>query len=165
MMRLSLRSVSVVAAAVAVAVLSNGASAETSRGAAPPAAATTPPVVTTLVRAPASAAAAPVNSVVMRTAAPMVPPTTVAPVTVPAPVTTTVPPDYAEYLNAINTARSQPHVCGGIWMPDAPPLKWDTRLATAAVLHLGAMGNVHTTTMRAFTAAEMDKIVAKVHGG
>jgi len=28
----------------------------------------------------------------------------------------------------------------------------------------GAMGNVHTTTCRAFTAAEMDKIVAKVHG-
>ena len=26
------------------------------------------------------------------------------------------------------------------------------------------MGNVHTTTCRAFTAAEMDKIVAKVHG-
>ena len=25
--------------------------------------------------------------------------------------------------------------------------------------------NVHTTTCRAFTAAEMDKIVAKVHGG
>ena len=27
-----------------------------------------------------------------------------------------------------------------------------------------AMGKVHTTTCRAFTAAEMDKIVAKVHG-
>ena len=33
------------------------------------------------------------------------------------------------------------------------------------ILHLGAMGNVHTTTCRAFTAAEMDKIVAKVHVG
>ncbi|MCX7407816.1 MAG: hypothetical protein NTZ32_07000 [Planctomycetales bacterium] len=33
------------------------------------------------------------------------------------------------------------------------------------ILHLGAMGKVHTTTCRAFTAAEMDKIVAKVHGG
>jgi uncharacterized protein with GYD domain len=32
-------------------------------------------------------------------------------------------------------------------------------------LRLGAMGNVHTTTCRAFTAAEMDKIVAKAHGG
>jgi uncharacterized protein with GYD domain len=32
-------------------------------------------------------------------------------------------------------------------------------------LRLGAMGNVHTTTCRAFTAAEMEKIVAKVHGG
>lgn len=37
--------------------------------------------------------------------------------------------------------------------------------STAAILHLGAMGNVHTTTCRAFTAAEMDRIVAKVHGG
>ncbi len=35
---------------------------------------------------------------------------------------------------------------------------------TAAILHLEAMGNVHTTTCRAFTAVEMDKIVSKVHG-
>ena len=41
----------------------------------------------------------------------------------------------------------------------------DDETATAAVLHLGAMGTVHTTTCRAFTAAEMDKIVSKVHGG
>ncbi len=41
----------------------------------------------------------------------------------------------------------------------------DDETATAAILRLGAMGNVHTTTCRAFTAAEMDKIVAKVHGG
>jgi len=40
----------------------------------------------------------------------------------------------------------------------------DEETATAAVLHLAAMGNVHTTTYRAFTAAEMDKIVSKVHG-
>jgi uncharacterized protein with GYD domain len=40
----------------------------------------------------------------------------------------------------------------------------DDETATAALLHLGAMGNVHTTTCRAFTAAEMDKIVAKVQG-
>lgn len=37
--------------------------------------------------------------------------------------------------------------------------------AAAAILHLGAMGNVHTTTTRAFTASEMDKILAKVSGG
>jgi uncharacterized protein with GYD domain len=41
----------------------------------------------------------------------------------------------------------------------------DDETAAAAILHLGAMGNVHTTTVRAFTATEMDKIVAKVHGG
>ena len=35
--------------------------------------------------------------------------------------------------------------------------------ATTLLLHLGAAGNVHTTTCRAFTAAKMDKIVAKVH--
>ena len=49
----------------------------------------------------------------------------------------------------------------GLLILEAP----DDETATAAVLHLGAMGNVHTTTVRAFTAAEMDKIVAKVHGG
>ena len=40
----------------------------------------------------------------------------------------------------------------------------DDETATTLLLHLGAMGNVHTTTVRAFTAAEMDKILAKVHG-
>jgi uncharacterized protein with GYD domain len=49
----------------------------------------------------------------------------------------------------------------GLLILEAP----DDKSATAAVLHLGAMGNVHTSTCRAFTAAEMDKIVAKVHGG
>ena len=39
----------------------------------------------------------------------------------------------------------------------------DDETATALLLHLGAAGNVHTTTMRAFTAAEMDKILANVH--
>ena len=39
----------------------------------------------------------------------------------------------------------------------------DDETATTLLLHLGAAGNVHTTTCRAFTAAEMDKIVAKVH--
>lgn len=38
----------------------------------------------------------------------------------------------------------------------------DNETATAAILHLGAMGNVHTTTCQAFTAAQMDTIVAKV---
>jgi uncharacterized protein with GYD domain len=36
--------------------------------------------------------------------------------------------------------------------------------ATVFLLHLGSMGNVHTSTVRAFTAAEMDKILAKMHG-
>lgn len=36
----------------------------------------------------------------------------------------------------------------------------DDETATAAILHLGAMGNVHTSTCRAFTAAEMDNIVS-----
>ena len=37
----------------------------------------------------------------------------------------------------------------------------DDETATAALLFLRGMGNVHTSTCRAFTAAEMDKIVAK----
>lgn len=37
--------------------------------------------------------------------------------------------------------------------------------ATTLLLHLGSMGNVHTSTVRAFTAAEMDKILAKTHAG
>ena len=41
----------------------------------------------------------------------------------------------------------------------------DDETATALLVHLGAAGNVHTSTVRAFTAAEMDKILAKVHGG
>jgi uncharacterized protein with GYD domain len=47
----------------------------------------------------------------------------------------------------------------GLLVLEAP----DDETATAAILHLGAMGNVHTTTCRAFTAAEMDKIVSKMH--
>jgi uncharacterized protein with GYD domain len=39
----------------------------------------------------------------------------------------------------------------------------DAETATALLLHLGATGNVHTTTARAFTAEEMDKILTKVH--
>jgi uncharacterized protein with GYD domain len=39
----------------------------------------------------------------------------------------------------------------------------DDETATPFLLDVGAMGNVHTTTCRAFTAVEMDKILAKVH--
>jgi len=39
----------------------------------------------------------------------------------------------------------------------------DDETATTFMLDVGARGNVHTTTCRAFTAAEMDKIVDKVH--
>ena len=41
----------------------------------------------------------------------------------------------------------------------------DDETAMTVLLHLAALGNVHTTTVRGFTAAEMDKIVAKVHVG
>jgi len=47
----------------------------------------------------------------------------------------------------------------GLLIMEAP----DDETATSVLLHLAAAGNVHTTTCRAFTAAEMDKIVAKVH--
>ena len=36
----------------------------------------------------------------------------------------------------------------------------DEQTATALMLHIGSLGNVHTQTARAFTAAEMDKILA-----
>src|SRR5438552_18826104 len=49
----------------------------------------------------------------------------------------------------------------GVLIFEAP----DDETATTLLLHLGASGNVHTTTVRAFTAAEMDKILAKVHVG
>jgi len=48
----------------------------------------------------------------------------------------------------------------GVLIFEAP----DDEAATTVLLHLGATGNVHTTTVRAFTAAEMDKILEKVHG-
>ena len=38
----------------------------------------------------------------------------------------------------------------------------DDETATALMLHLGALGNVQTQTARAFTAAEMDKIMAMI---
>jgi uncharacterized protein with GYD domain len=49
----------------------------------------------------------------------------------------------------------------GVLIFEAP----DDETATALVLHLAAAGNVHTTTVRAFTAAEMDTILAKVRVG
>src|SRR5476649_186299 len=49
----------------------------------------------------------------------------------------------------------------GVLIFEAP----DDETAATLLLHLGAAGNVHTTTVRAFTAAEMDKILAKVHVG
>lgn len=48
----------------------------------------------------------------------------------------------------------------GLLILEAP----DDETATATLLHLGAMGNVHTSTVRAFAAAEMDKILSKVRG-
>jgi uncharacterized protein with GYD domain len=49
----------------------------------------------------------------------------------------------------------------GLLILEAP----DDETVTTVLLHLGSLGNVHTTTVRAFTAAEMDKIIAKVHVG
>lgn len=49
----------------------------------------------------------------------------------------------------------------GVLIFDAP----DDATGTAFLLNVAAMGNVHTTTCRAFTASEMDEILAKVHGG
>src|ERR1700686_3462590 len=48
----------------------------------------------------------------------------------------------------------------GLLILEAP----DDETAAAALLVLGEPGNVNTTTVRAFPAAEMDKILAKVHG-
>lgn len=48
----------------------------------------------------------------------------------------------------------------GVLIFEAP----DDETATALLLDLGAAGNVHTTTVRAFTSTEMDKILAKRHG-
>lgn len=40
----------------------------------------------------------------------------------------------------------------------------DDETATALMLQIGSLGNVQTTTARAFSAAEMDKILAKLGG-
>lgn len=49
----------------------------------------------------------------------------------------------------------------GVIVLDAP----DDETATAALFQLGTLGNVHTSTCRAFTAGEMDTILAKRRGG
>ena len=49
----------------------------------------------------------------------------------------------------------------GLIIFDAP----DDETATALLLQIGSQGNVQTTTTRAFTAAEMDKVLAKMGGG
>jgi uncharacterized protein with GYD domain len=46
----------------------------------------------------------------------------------------------------------------GLLVFDAP----DDETATAMLLYLGAQGNVQTTTARAFTANEMDKMLEKI---
>ena len=48
----------------------------------------------------------------------------------------------------------------GILIFDAP----DDETATAAMLHLGSQGNVHTQTARAYNASEMEEILAKISG-
>src|SRR5271165_1708613 len=49
----------------------------------------------------------------------------------------------------------------GVLIFEAP----DDETATTLLLHIGASVNVHTTTVRAFTAAEMDRLLTKVHVG
>lgn len=49
----------------------------------------------------------------------------------------------------------------GLLILEAP----DDETAMTVLLHLAALGNVHTTTCRAFTAAEMDKIIVQQKTG
>ena len=49
----------------------------------------------------------------------------------------------------------------GLLILEAP----DDETAMTALLHLASLGNLHTTTVRAFTAAEMDKIFVKHKAG
>jgi uncharacterized protein with GYD domain len=50
--------------------------------------------------------------------------------------------------------------CDGLLIFEAP----DDETATALMLHLGSLGNLQTTTTRAFNAAEMDKVLALIGG-
>jgi len=47
----------------------------------------------------------------------------------------------------------------GVLILEAP----DGETATAFLLQLGALGNVKTTTSRAFSASEMDQVLAKMN--
>jgi uncharacterized protein with GYD domain len=47
----------------------------------------------------------------------------------------------------------------GVLIYEAP----DDETATAMLLYLGSLGNVHTSTVRAFNAAEMDGILKRTH--
>jgi uncharacterized protein with GYD domain len=49
----------------------------------------------------------------------------------------------------------------GLLIYDAP----DDETATAAMLQLGSQDNVHTSTVRAFVASEMDKVLALLPSG
>ena len=40
----------------------------------------------------------------------------------------------------------------------------DDETATALMLHIGSLGNVQTTTARAFNASEMDKVLSIMDG-
>lgn len=46
----------------------------------------------------------------------------------------------------------------GLLIYEAP----DDETATALMLHLGSLDNVHTSTMRAFVASEMESVLAKL---
>lgn len=46
----------------------------------------------------------------------------------------------------------------GLLIYEAP----DDETATALMLHLGSLDNVHTSTMRAFAASEMEKVLARL---
>lgn len=46
----------------------------------------------------------------------------------------------------------------GLVIIEAP----DDETATAAMLHLSALGNVHTSTSRAFVASEMEDVVGRL---
>jgi uncharacterized protein with GYD domain len=48
----------------------------------------------------------------------------------------------------------------GLFIFEAP----DDETATALLLHIGTLGNVQTTTAKAFAAAQMDKVLAKLGG-
>jgi uncharacterized protein with GYD domain len=48
----------------------------------------------------------------------------------------------------------------GLIVFDAP----DEETATALMLHLSSFGNVHTETMRAYQAVEMEQILGKLSG-